>query len=159
MGCDEINTLEEYEDNKFEENKEDNQFPRAKNLCVKMFTGVLQKDINFTDSLIKNHEELDEKLRSFIPTKIIKDNSDTPTFNTRDDILTKSHNINFDQYYLIALNGVNRVIRVEEENGNYLIFHDNQPGYKHKYIALVVTQIGDNPTFFYQSPKKPCLDD
>ena len=80
MGCDEIKTVEE-----FEENPENNQFPRPKNLCVKMFTGVLQKDINFTDSLIKNHEELDEKLRSFIPTKILKDNSDTPTFNTRDE--------------------------------------------------------------------------
>ena len=154
MGCDEIKTVEEYE-----ENSENNNYPRPKNLCVKMFSGVLQKDINFTDSLIKNLEELDEKLRSFIPTKIIQDNSDIPTFNIRDDILTKSHNINFNEYYLIALNGVNRVLRVEEENGNYLIIHDNQPGYKLKYIALVVTQIGDDPTFFFHAPKKPYLDD
>ena len=49
-------------------------------------------------------------------------------------------------------------MRVEEENGNYLIVHDNQPGYKNKYIALVVIKIGDSPNFFYESPKKPFLD-
>ena len=123
-----------------------------------MLTGFLQKDINFTDSLITNQEELEDNLRSFIPTKIIKDDSNIPTFNTKDDILTKSANINFNKNYVIAINGVNRVLRVEEDNGNYLIIHDNQPGYKNKYIALVVIKIGDSPTFFYESPKKPFLD-
>ena len=123
-----------------------------------MLTGFLQKDINFTDSLITNQEELEDNLRSFIPTKIIKDDSNIPTFNTKDDILTKSANINFNENFVIAINGVNRVLRVEEENGNYLIVHDNQPGYKNKYIALVVIKIGDSPNFFYESPKKPFLD-
>ena len=148
MGCDEVKTLELDTDN-----KENDQTPKKRNLCIKMFTGVLQENINFSDTLIKNHEELDEKLRSFIPTKIIKPDSDIPTFNTRDDILTKSANINFQENYLIAINGVNRVLRVEEENGNYLIFHDEQPGDKHKYIALVVSQLGYNPEIFYASPK------
>ena len=152
MGCDEIRTLE------IDEEKENNQSPKKKNLCVKMLTGFLQKDTNFTDSLITNQEELEENLRSFIPTKIIKDDSNIPTFNTKDDILTKSAIINFNDYYLIAINGVNRVLRVEEENGNYLIVHDNQAGYKNKYIALIVVKIGESPNFFYESPKKPFLD-
>ena len=151
MGCEEVRTLE------IEDDPENNS-PKKKNLCVKMLTGFLQKDINFTDSLITNQEELEDNLRSFIPTKIIKDDSNIPTFNTKDDILTKSANINFNENYVIAINGVNRVLRVEEENGNYLIIHDNQPGYKNKYIALVVIKIGDSPTFFYESPKKPFLD-
>ena len=151
MGCDEVRTLE------IEDDPENNS-PKKKNLCVKMLTGFLQKDINFTDSLITNQEELEDNLRSFIPTKIIKDDSNIPTFNTKDDILTKSANINFNKNYVIAINGVNRVLRVEEDNGNYLIIHDNQPGYKNKYIALVVIKIGDSPNFFYESQKKPFLD-
>ena len=151
MGCDEVRTSEIEDD-------PENKFSKKKNLCVKMLTGFLQKDINFTDSLITNQEELEDNLRSFIPTKIIKDDSNIPTFNTKDDILTKSANINFNENFVIAINGVNRVLRVEEENGNYLIVHDNQPGYKNKYIALVVIKIGDSPNFFYESPKKPFLD-
>ena len=153
MGCDQIKTIEEFNE------PGNNQFPQSKNLCIKMFSGVLQKDINFSDCLIKNNEDLEEKLRSFIPTKIVKDDSNVPTFNTRDDILTKSANINFDENYLIALNGVNRVLRVDQENGNYLIVHDDQPGYKNKYIALLVTKLEGNPEFFYSSPKKPFLGD
>ena len=152
MGCDEVRTLE------IDEVEENGQLSKKKNLCVKMLTGHLQKDTNFTDSLIRNQEELEENLRSFIPTKIIKDDSNVPTFNIKDDILTKSAIINFSEYYLIAINGVNRVLRVEEENGNYLIIHDNQPGYKNKYIALIVIKIGESPNFFYESPKKPFLD-
>ena len=152
MGCDEVNTLE------IDDAQENGQFSKKKNLCVKMLSGFLQKDITFTDSLIKNQEELEENLRSFIPTKIIKDDSNIPTFNTKDDILTKSAIINFNEFYLIAINGINRVLRVEEENENYLIVHDNQSGYKNKYIALVVKKIGESPNFFYESPKKPFLD-
>ena len=151
MGCDEIKT-EEYYDQMENSN---NNFQKKPNLCLKMYSGVLQSDINFTDTLIRNQNELEDKLRSFIPTKIIKDDSEVPTFNTKDDILTNSAKINFAQHYLIAINGVNRVLRVEEENGNYLIYHDNQPGSKDKYLALVVTQIGVDPQFFYATPKKP----
>ena len=153
MGCDEIRTIE------MDEEQEKSPIPiKTKNLCIKMYTGVLQENMNFTDSLIKNHEELEEKLRSFIPTKIIKDDSNIPKFNTKDEILTKCANIDFNDYFLIAINGVNRVTRVEEENGNYLIFNDNQPGYKNKYIALVVTKIGEKPDFFFDNPKQAFLD-
>ena len=150
MGCDEIKTVEL--------DNEQDQANKKNNLCIKMFTGYLQENENFNDALIKSQEELEEKLRSYIPTKIKKENSDVPSFNTKDDILTKTANIDFSTNYLIAINGVNRVLRVEEENGNYLIFHDNQPGYKSKYIALLVNKIGIKPDFFYSSPKKPFLD-
>ena len=146
MGCDEVRTQEFYD-----QAQNDNKDPKKRNLCIKMYSGVLQSDTDFSDTLIKNQNELEDKLRSLIPTKIMKD--DVPTFNTRDDILTKSANINFDNYYVIAINGVNQVLRVDEENGNYLIYHDNQPGNKNKYIALVVSQIGVDPQFFYASPK------
>ena len=150
MGCDEIKTLE-IED-KEPIPKSDDPFGK-KNLCLKMYSGQIQPNNDFVDSVIKNQEELEDKLRSYIPTKIKKDDSDVPVFNTRDDILTKSVNINFNEYYLIAINGVNRVLRVEEENGNYLIFHDEQPAEKNKYIALIVLQIGPQPEIFYKTPK------
>ena len=86
MGCDEIKT-EEYYDQMENSN---NNFQKKPNLCLKMYSGVLQSDINFTDTLIRNQNELEDKLRSFIPTKIIKDDSEVPTFNTKDDILTNS---------------------------------------------------------------------
>ena len=154
MGCDEVRTLE----NDPEDEQESNKLGRPKNLCVKIFTGLLQSDANFTDTLITNQNELDDKLRYYIPTKIKKENSDQLSHNLGDLILTKSHDINFSKYYLIAINGVNQVLRVEEENGNYLIVHDDQPGYKNKYIALVVEKLGPNPSFFYASSKKGFLD-
>ena len=146
MGCDGINTLEYYE-------KENNEISTKKNLCKKIYTGELQPDINFIDSIIKNNEDLEEKLRAFIPTKIKKDGSDIPTFNTKDDILTKSVNFDFNENYLIALRGVNRVLKVEEIEGNYLIYHDNQAGHKNKYISLVVAKIGSEPNIYYDKPK------
>ena len=149
MGCDEIKTLE-IDDPQPQEN---NDYQKNKNLCVRMLEGVLQEDNNFEDCIIKDQEELENKLRSYIPTKIVDHATDTKRFNTRDDILTKSANIDFSKYYLLAINGVNRVLRVEEENDNYLIIHDNQPAKKNKYIALIVTQLGMNPSLFYASPK------
>ena len=152
MGCDEINTLE-LGDNNTPNNYESQENPKKNNLCLKMIEGVLIEDHDFEDCIIKDQEELEDKLRSYIPTKITDKESNKPILNTKDDILTKSTLIDFSKYYLIAINGVNRVLRVDEENGNYLIVHDHQSGKKNKYIALIVTQIGENPSLFYDSPK------
>ena len=165
MGCDELKTYEnedfqgnEYDNNSYNNNNNNNDNDNGpKDLCRKIFTGFLQQDLKFEDCLIKTQEELDEKLRSYIPTKIKKENSNALGFNTKDDILTKSANIDFEQNYLIALNGINKVLKVEEMDGNYAIYHDNQPGRKNKYIALVVARIGLNPKFIFASPKKPFL--
>ncbi len=152
MGCDEIRTFES-------ENEQDNNEANIhKNLCSKILSGLLLSDSNFHDTIIKNQEDLDDKLRSYIPTKIKKDNSDSLSHNLGDLILTKAHQIDFTKNYLIAINGVNRVLRVEEDNGNYLIFHDKQPGYKNKYIALVVERLPINPGFNFASPKQRFLD-
>ena len=124
MGCDELKTLEIENE---EQNPSNDKFSRKTNLWVKMYTIYLQTDNNFVDSCIKSQEELEDKLHSYISTKIKKNDSDVPYFNTKDDIWTKYANINFNEYYLLAINGVNRVLRVEEDNGNYLIFHDIQP--------------------------------
>ena len=152
MGCDEINTLE-LGDNNTPNNYESQENPKKNNLCLKMIEGVLIEDHDFEDCIIKDQEELEDKLRSYIPTKITDKESNKPILNTKDDILTKSTLIDFSKYYLIAINGVNRVLRVDEENGNYLIVHDHQSAKKNKYIALIVTQIGENPSLFYDSPK------
>ena len=152
MGCDEIRTLELDND---QDNIEGNTH---KNLCSKILSGLLQIDSNFHDTIIKNQEELDDKLRYYIPTKIKKDNSDSLSHNLGDLILTKSHQIDFTKNYLIAINGVNEVLRVEEDNWNYLIFHDKKPGYKNKYMALVVERLPINPGFNFATPKKPFLD-
>ena len=118
-----------------------------------MIEGVLLEEHDFQDCIIKNQEDLEDKLRSYIPTKITDKETNKQILNVKDDILTKSALIDFSKFYLIAINGVNRVLRVDEENGNYLIVHDHQPAKKNKYIALIVTQIGENPSFFYDSNK------
>jgi len=78
------------------------------------------------------------------------------TYNIYDDILTKSEKVNFQDEYIIAINGIHKVLRVEELNGKYLIFHDNQPKEKNSYVAIVVKKIpGNKPEFTFASPKRP----
>ena len=154
MGCDEIRTLE-LED--AQDYNEDSVKPQS--LCSKMYSGVLQIDIVFEDTLIKTQDELDDKLRCYIPTKIKKPDSEGLSFNTKDDILTKSADINFNNNYVIALNGINKVLKVEEMDGNYVIYHDNKSGYRNRYVALVVKKIGFNPKFILATPKAPFLNE
>ena len=90
---------------------------------------------------------------------IKKPDSDDLAFNTKDDILTKSADINFNNNYIIALNGINRVVRVEEMDGNYVIYHDNKSGYRNRYVALVVRKIGPNPKFILATPKRDYLNE
>ena len=149
MGCDEVTTME------FGEEKDSYQ---TNDVCRRVVKGLLQTDLNFKDSVIYSQQELDDKLRLFIPTKIPKANPGDIEYNTKDDILTKSLSINFDEECLLAINGVNRILKVEEVDGNYMIFHDNQPGSLGKYIALVVKKIGPEAKICYYSPKSPALD-
>ena len=151
MGCDQIVTFDS-----IEEGGNPNIPPSNNNLLIRAYTGLLTKDNTFSDTIIKSNEELNDKLRSFIPSKIKKDNN--YTYNIYDDILTKSEKVNFDEECIIAMNGINKVLRVEENNGNYLIFHDNQPKEKNSYIAIVVKRIsGFNPKLNFASPKRPFL--
>ena len=154
MGCDEIRTLDPEFD---QENDGDSAKPQS--ICSKIYSGRLQIDIVFEDTLIKSQDELDDKLRCYIPTKIKKPDSDDLAFNTKDDILTKSADINFNNNYIIALNGINKVVRVEEMEGNYVIYHDNKSGYRNRYVALVVRKIGPNPKFILATPKRDYLNE
>ena len=154
MGCDEIRTL----DPDFDQ-ENDGDYAKSQSICSKIYSGRLQIDIVFEDTLIKSQEELDDKLRCYIPTKIKKPDSNDLAFNTKDDILTKSAKIDFNKNYIIALNGINNVEKVDEIEGNYIIFHDNKSGYRNKYVALVVKKIGPNPKFLLATPKAPYLNE
>ena len=149
MGCEQIVTFDSIEDN-----ENSNSPSQNNNLLIRQYAGLLSEDNNFSDTIIKSNDELNEKLRSFIPSKIKKDNN--LTYNIYDDILTKSEKVDFQEEYIIAINGVNKVIRVDEMNGKYLIFHDNQPKEKNSYVAIVVKKIsGNKPEFTFASPKRP----
>ena len=159
MGCEQIMTFDELDDiNNNLNNNQNSPPPKTNNLLIRAYAGVLTPGTNFSDTIIKSNIELNEKLRNYIPSQIKKDNS--YTYNLEDDILTKSEKVNFQDEYIIAINGVNKVIRVEEFNGDYLIFHDNQPKQRNAYIALVVKKIsGSNPRFTFASPKRPFLSE
>ena len=149
MGCEQIITFDSIEDN-----ENSNSPVQNNNLLIRQYTGLLSQDNTFSDTIIKSNDELNDNLRSFIPSKIKKDNN--YTYNIYDDILTKSEKVNFQDEYIIAINGIHKVLRVEELNGKYLIFHDNQPKEKNSYVAIVVKRIsGFNPEFTLASPKRP----
>ena len=149
MGCEQIVTFDSIEDN-----ENSNSPAQNNNLLIRQYTGLLSQDNTFSDTIIKSNDELNDNLRSFIPSKIKKDNN--YTYNIYDDILTKSEKVNFQDEYIIAINGIHKVLRVEELNGKYLIFHDNQPKEKNSYVAIVVKRIsGFNPEFTLASPKRP----
>ena len=52
----------------------------------------------FTDTIIKSDNELEDKLRSFISIKVKKENSEELTYNTEDEILTKSIKVDFKRH-------------------------------------------------------------
>ena len=147
MGCAGIDTYD------LESNENSNN--NSKNLMIKKHRGLLIKNSKFSDTLIKSDQELNDKLRDFIPLRIKKDNSEELVFNVNDDVLTQSIKVDFNNEYIIALNGVNEVYKVEGANNYYTIFHDNQPSEKDKYIAIVVKKIEGEPTMIFASPKRP----
>ena len=125
------------------------------NLIIKVYRGYLIPDSKFYDTLIKSEEELSQKLRVIIASRVRKDtNSNELTYNIHDDILTKSTNINFEENYVIAINGVFTVLKAEDNNGNYLIYHDNQVCDKNIYNAIVVRKIEGEPRIILATPKK-----
>ena len=95
-------------------------------LMIRRYTGILFPNSNFVDTLIKSEDELNLKLRKYIPSRIKEENSDELIYNIKDDILTKSVKVDFENQYIIAINGINYVFRVEEENNNYVVYHDNK---------------------------------
>ena len=140
MGCSGLNAKD------FEDNDE-------KNLLIKIYKGELTKNAMGTDTIIKSDNELEDKLRSFIALKVKKENSEELTYNTEDEILTKSIKVDFKRQYIIALNGINDIDKVQKSDNNYIIYHDNQPSSSDEYIAIVVKKIKGQPSFILASPK------
>ncbi len=145
MGCSGLNSKV------FEDNDDE------KNLLIKKYKGELTKNSMFTDTIIKSDNELEDKLRSYIALKVKKENSEELMYNTEDEILTKSIKVDFKRQYIIALNGINDIDKVQKSDNNYIIYHDNQPSTSDEYIAIVVKKIKGEPSFILASPKKPCL--
>ena len=141
MGCSGLNSKV------FEDNDDE------KNLLIKKYKGELTKNSMFTDTIIKSDNELEDKLRSFIALKVKKENSEELIYNTEDEILTKSIKVDFKRQYIIALNGINNVYKVQKSDNNYLIYHDNQPSSSDEYIAIVVKKIKGEPSIILASPK------
>ena len=124
-------------------------------LMIERYTGILSPNSNFVDTLIKSKEELNLKLRRYIPLRIKEENSDELIYNIKDDILTKSVKVDFENQYIIAINGINYVFRVEEENNNYVVYHDNKKREKEFYIAIVVKKIEGESRIILSPPKMP----
>ena len=130
---------------------ETNKKTVKENYIINKTEGILKKNSQFNDCLITNYYELDEKLIEFIPTRITSNNKDE--LNINDNIITNSFNFNFDENFLIAVNGVNDILKVEEKGGNYLIFHDNIAVNPEKYICVVVKQIIGTPQISFNENK------
>ena len=147
MGCETVNVIGG------DDNDQNYILPPSKNIAIQQYTGLLSEESDFKDTIIKSMDELNENLRTYIPLKIKKPESEEEIFNTRDDILTKAVEFDFVQNYILAITGIHKIKRVEEIGGNYHIFHDGIPPDKKSYIALVVPKKGIEPEIIFNPPK------
>ena len=136
MGCEESRTIEE----------------RPLTIEKKM-TGLLEKDLHFQDCLIQSENDLENKIRMFIPTKKPDENNPEQLVpNIQDDIVTSSLNVDFNKNYVIAMSAIN-ITNVSEVKGCYLVYHDNQAKSSGTYCAVVVEKLPGNPVIKLASPK------
>ena len=151
MGCDESRTIEDVKQSM--SSSVGNQ--KEPNIAEKILTGRLQPygDRTFTDCIITNQTELEDNIIEFIPTKIPNSNGDEVP-NIHDDLVTSTLQIDFGIHSLIALTGINKVLKVENHNDNYLVYHDGIKGKKNTYIAILVQKIiGDFLALEFNPPK------
>ena len=136
MGCEESTTIEE----------------RPITIEKKM-TGLLEKDLHFQDCLIQSENDLENKIRMFIPTKKPDENNPEQLMpNIQDDIVTSSLEVDFDKNYVIAMSAIN-ITNVSEVKGCYLVYHDNQAKSSGTYCAVVVEKLPGNPEIKLASSK------
>ena len=136
MGCEESRTIEE----------------RPLTIEKKM-TGLLEKDLHFQDCLIQSENDLENKIRMFIPTKKPDENNPEQLVpNIQDDIVTSYLKVDFDKNYVIAMSAIN-ITNVSEVKGCYLVYHDNQAKSSGTYCAVVVEKLPGNPEIKLASPK------
>lgn len=105
-------------------------------VLIETYSGLLIHGLNFQNCLIKSQDDLINNLRMYIPPKIDNKQNKSSAFNLNDKILSNSININFNQNYIIALKGINKIRNVKINNGNYIIYHDGEGNYEDRYFAL-----------------------
>ena len=148
MGCEESRTIEDVQ------TPQQVQVATIRPLTIeKKMTGLLEKDLHFQDCLIQSENDLENKIRMFIPTKKPDENNPEQLVpNIQDDIVTSSLKVEFDKNYVIAMSAIN-ITNVSEVKGCYLVYHDNQAKSSGTYCAVVVEKLPGNPEIKLASPK------
>ena len=148
MGCEESRTIEDVQ------TPQQVQVATIRPLTIeKKMTGLLEKDLHFQDCLIQSENDLENKIRMFIPTKKPDENNPEQFVpNIQDDIVTSSLKVDFDKNYVIAMSAIN-ITNVSEVKGCYLVYHDNQAKSSGTYCAVVVEKLPGNPEIKLASPK------
>ena len=148
MGCDESRTIDDVQ------TPQQVQVATTRPLTIeKKMTGLLEKDLHFQDCLIQSENDLENKIRMFIPTKKPDENNPEQLVpNIQDDIVTSSLKVDFNKNYVIAMSAIN-ITNVSEVKGCYLVYHDNQAKSSGTYCAVVVEKLPGNPEIKLASPK------
>ena len=148
MGCEESRTIDDVQ------TPQQVQVATTRPLTIeKKMTGLLEKDLHFQDCLIQSENDLENKIRMFIPTKKPDENNPEQFVpNIQDDIVTSSLKVEFDKNYVIAMSAIN-ITNVSEVKGCYLVYHDNQAKSSGTYCAVVVEKLPGNPEIKLASPK------
>ena len=126
------------------------------NICINNYSGFVVKGLDFKNCIIKSQEELDNNLRLFISPIIPKIKKNDTGFNLDDVIYTNSIKIDFNKYYILALKDVNKIDKVVENNGNYVVYVNeynktNNNLDLEKYFALIVKKIKGDPKILFAS--------
>ena len=153
MGCEESRTIDDVQ------TPQQVQGATTRPLTIeKKMTGLLEKDLHFQDCLIQSENDLENKIRMFIPTKKPDENNpDQLVPNIQDDIVTSSLKVDFDKHYVIAMSAIN-ITNVSEVKGCYLVYHDNQAKSSGTYCAVVVEKLPGSPEIKLASPKPTPTD-
>ena len=153
MGCEESRTIEDVQ------TPQQVQVATTRPLTIeKKMTGLLMKDLHFQDCLIQSENDLENKIRMFIPTKKPDENNPEQLVpNIQDDIVTNSIQVDFDKCCVIAMSAIN-ITNVSEVKGCYLVYHDNQAKSSGTYCAVVVERLPGNPEIKLASPKPTPTD-
>ena len=148
MGCEESRTIEDVQ------TPQQVQVATTRPLTIeKKMTGLLEKDLHFQDCLIQSENDLENKIRMFIPTKKPDENNPEQLVpNIQDDIVTSSLKVDFNKNYVIAMSAIN-ITNVSEVKGCYLVYHDNQAKSSGTYCAVVVEKLPGNPEIKLASSK------
>ena len=107
MGCEESRTTGD-EPKREPKCEQGTQQKEGENLIVRTLTGLLEKNLNFQDCLIESESDLENKIRMYIPTTRPDENNPNKFApNIQDDIVTKSLELNYSEFSIIAMSGVN----------------------------------------------------